>query len=206
MWNFTIEERKEIMEGLDSQIKSCDKCSLCSTRTKAVPGEGSLGAKVFIIGESPGIEEDKIGRPFMGNSGSLINKTLDYINIPRNKVFMTNVVKCRPPENRDPSEKEIESCSSYLNHQLKIIEPRVIITLGGYATKFMIGSTGKKMTAIIEEDEYFLRSKGDWRFCIVPAFHPSYLLRNKELIKLSMDGLKNRISKAVKDLNKNDSK
>lgn len=202
MWDFTVEERKEFMDGLAGQIKSCDKCSLCSGRTKAVPGEGPMSAKIFIIGEAPGPDEDQSGRPFVGKPGSLLNQTLDQLRIPRSKVFLTNVVKCRPPQNRKPKDEEISACSSYLNRQLKTMEPKLILTLGSSATEFMVGSTGKKITAIIEEDEYFIRSSNDWKFCIVPAFHPSYLLRHKELIKPSTESLKTRISKALKDLKK----
>lgn len=190
MWNFDPEERSEIIGGLASQIKKCDKCSLCSGRKGVYPGEGPVTAKVMIISEGP----------LSDKADELLTKTLNYIKIPRSKAFVTSVTKCKPSEPKSLAADEIEACSGYLDYQLKVIEPRVIIALGKIPTTYMVGSTGKKVAEIIEEDEFYLRSRGDWKFAVIPTYHPSYLLKNTELIKPSSDGLKERIVKALKDL------
>lgn len=190
MWNFDTEERKEIIGSLAGQIKKCTKCSLSSRRVGVFPGEGPVNAKVMVIAEGPLSEKAE----------GLLNKTLDYIKVPKSKVFVTFVTKCKPPQPRAPKSTEIETCSSYLKYQLKVIEPKVIITLGKIPTEFMVGATEKKITEVIEENGCFLRSKDDWGFAVIPALHPSYLIQNKELIKPSADSLKQRIANALKGL------
>lgn len=114
-------------------VMVCPKCALSKSRTKAVPGEGPENARVMFIGEGPGWYEDQQGRPFVGPAGQLLDQLLKLINLPRTEVFITNVVKCRPPSNRDPRPEEIEACAPYLEKQIELIAPRVIATLGRHS-------------------------------------------------------------------------
>ncbi|MGB9609278.1 MAG: uracil-DNA glycosylase family protein [Patescibacteria group bacterium] len=121
------------LKKLALRIKKCKKCSLWRTRIQAVPGEGNLKAKILIIGEAPGKEEDKQGRPFCGRAGKFLDELLKIANLKRQEVFITNVVKCRPPKNRRPKKEEIEKCRPWLVEQIKILKPKLIITLGALA-------------------------------------------------------------------------
>src|SRR5579875_2566910 len=116
----------ELAEG----IRVCPACDLCRTRTLAVPGEGPAEAQIFLIGEGPGYYEDKSGRPFVGAAGKFLDELLALAGVRRQDVFITNVVKCRPPGNRDPQEAEIEACRPWLDQQLEAIQPRIVVTLG----------------------------------------------------------------------------
>jgi DNA polymerase len=121
------------MREIEAQVRVCRLCKLSRTRTNAVPGEGDYRAEVMFIGEGPGYHEDRQGRPFVGNAGSFLNELLGIAGLSRPTVFITNVVKCRPPNNRDPEPDEIGACSSYLDRQIALINPRVIVTLGRYS-------------------------------------------------------------------------
>lgn len=121
------------LEDLAKQIKACKKCPLYKTRTKAVPGEGNPKAEMMLIGEAPGVQEDLQGRPFVGSAGKFLEEMLGLIKLKREDVFIGNVIKCRPPENREPLPDEIEACWPYLVQQIKIIKPKIIVTLGRHA-------------------------------------------------------------------------
>jgi DNA polymerase len=121
------------LDEIAMEIRSCELCELCRTRTKAVPGEGNPHARVMLIGEGPGYNEDKQGRPFVGNAGQFLSSLLEKAGLKRADVFITNVVKCRPPGNRDPLPDEIEACSGYLERQIAAIDPDVIVTLGRFS-------------------------------------------------------------------------
>ena len=141
---------------LYEQIKICHKCEISKARTNAVPGEGPENSEIMFIGEAPGFNEDKQGRPFVGQAGQLLDKLLASINLDRKKVYITNVIKSRPPENRDPSPIDIQNCAPWLERQLEIIKPKMIVTLGRYSmAKFFPGKsiskihgTGTKATAL----------------------------------------------------------
>lgn len=137
---------EEILKEVAAEVSTCPKCDLCKTRTKAVPGEGNPHAKIMFIGEGPGYHEDKQGRPFVGPAGQFLDELLASINLKRADVFITNVVKCRPPNNRDPLPAEIEACSDYLKRQIAAIEPKVIVTLGRHSMAQFFGS--EKISAI----------------------------------------------------------
>src|SRR5579859_4017622 len=124
---------EEILKEVALEVSTCTKCNLCKGRTKSVPGEGNPGAKVLFIGEGPGFHEDKQGRPFVGPAGQFLDELLSSINLRRADVFITNVVKCRPPNNRDPLPEEIDACDSYLDRQIAALKPQVIVTLGRYS-------------------------------------------------------------------------
>jgi len=121
--------KEEIYERIVSEISSCKKCELCKSRTHAVPGEGSLNARVMLVGEGPGYNEDRQGRPFVGEAGKVLADLLSLVNLKREDVFIANAVKCRPPGNRTPSVSEIMECKPYLISQIALIEPKFILIL-----------------------------------------------------------------------------
>jgi len=160
---------EETLKEIATEVSTCTKCDLCKNRTHAVPGEGPANAKLLFIGEGPGFHEDKQGRPFVGPSGQFLEELLKSIGLKRSDVFITNVVKCRPPENRDPLPNEIAACNDYLDRQIAAIRPLVIVTLGRFSmAKFF---AGEKITAI-----HGRARKKDGFICI-PMFHPAAGLR-----------------------------
>ena len=167
------------MDKLRKEILNCKKCNLCKLRTNAVPGEGSIQSKIFFIGEAPGANEDKEGIPFCGRSGKLLDELLESINLKRNDVFITNIVKCRPPENRDPSENEIKKCSPYLKRQIKIINPTVICTLGRYSASLFIKN--RKISEI--HGKVFKLGK----YKVIPLYHPAVGLYNPNMKKILLE-------------------
>jgi DNA polymerase len=137
----TDAERRTALEAIASEVRVCTKCRLHETRTKAVPGEGDPDTEVVFVGEGPGFNEDRQGRPFVGRAGDLLVKLLGSIGWRREDVFITNVVKCRPPENRDPQPDEVAACAPYLRRQLEVLDPAVIVTLGRHSMgRFMPGA------------------------------------------------------------------
>ena len=137
----TSAERRAALEAVASEVRTCTRCRLAQTRTNAVPGEGSPDTEVVFVGEGPGFNEDRLGRPFVGRAGDLLVKFLRSIEWRREDVFITNVVKCRPPDNRDPEPDEIAACAPYLRRQLEVLDPAVIVTLGRHSMgRFMPGA------------------------------------------------------------------
>jgi DNA polymerase len=162
------------LEKLAKQIKVCTRCELHRSRTEAVPGEGPTHAEIMFIGEGPGASEDKQGRPFVGASGRFLDQLLEQAGVTRTDVFITNVVKCRPPGNRDPLPDEINICTSnYLQHQIEIINPSIIVTLGRHSMGLFF--KGAKITQIHGQ----MRKAGD-RF-VIPMFHPAAALHQQSL-------------------------
>jgi len=145
-----------LLDELHLEIMSCEQCPLHAGRTNAVPGEGSPDADIMFIGEGPGAEEDAQGRPFVGRSGKLLTMMLDQVGFERGEVFIGNVVKCRPPENRTPLANEVEACRHYLQAQLALIRPRVIVTLGVPALQAFFGQK-YKLSSVVGR---FIRSQG----------------------------------------------
>jgi uracil-DNA glycosylase len=163
---------EEILREVAAEVSTCSRCGLCKGRTRAVPGEGNPHAKILLIGEGPGYYEDQQGRPFVGPSGQLLVELLRSINLKREDVFITNVVKCRPPENRDPLPAEIAACDDYLERQIAALQPRVIVTLGRVSMSKFFGS--EKISVIHGRPR---RKDGNY-FCI-PMFHPAAALRTE---------------------------
>ncbi|GHO86707.1 uracil-DNA glycosylase [Dictyobacter formicarum] len=161
---------EEILQEIAVEVSTCARCRLCQGRTKAVPGEGNPNAKVMFIGEGPGYHEDMQARPFVGQAGQFLDSLLASINLKRSEVFITNVVKCRPPNNRDPEPDEMVACSDYLDRQIAAINPQVIVTLGRFSMAKFFGS--ERISAI-----HGRARKKDGRICI-PMFHPAAGLRN----------------------------
>ncbi|MCX8180834.1 MAG: type-4 uracil-DNA glycosylase [Thermofilaceae archaeon] len=179
------ESRKAVLEAIAKEVMSCTKCQLHKTRTNAVPGEGNPCARVMLIGEAPGYNEDIQGRPFVGSAGNLLNQMLKIANMSREEVFITNVVKCRPPSNRDPNDEEIEACKYFLLAQIKAIKPEIIMCLGRHSTKVLLGLSGLNVDSI-------MRVRGELKKLLVdeneviclPTLHPAAALYNPRLKSL----------------------
>ncbi len=131
-------QQRERLAEIAEQIRSCTRCPLHQTRTRAVPGEGPAQPQVMLIGEAPGFYEDRSGRPFVGAAGRFLNALLARAGLTREEVFITNIVKCRPPRNRDPLPAEVEACKPYLEEQIRLLNPQVIVTLGRFAMAYFL--------------------------------------------------------------------
>ena len=172
--------KKELMEVVANEVKACRKCELWQTRSNAVPGEGSLDATTLFIGEAPGYWEDVKGRPFVGAAGKLLDTLLADANLSRSTVYITNVVKCRPPKNRVPSPVEVKTCTPYLNRQIKTIQPEIIVTLGRHATSYVLSEAGVKEVVGITKlrgEVYSVKLFG-LSVLVLPTFHPAAVLHN----------------------------
>ncbi len=170
----SAEERRERLVELYELVRDCTKCPLHETRTKAVFGAGNADADLMFVGEAPGAEEDRQGLPFVGRAGQLLNQMLEEIGLTREDVFIANVLKSRPPGNRDPQPAEIEACEPYLWEQVRLIEPRVVCTLGNFATKLLSGSpTG--ITRVRGTPQ--AHELGGRMVYLLPLFHPAAALR-----------------------------
>jgi DNA polymerase len=166
-------ERRELLKDVYERARGCIACPLHQTRTTVVFGAGNADADLMFIGEGPGANEDKLGLPFVGRAGKLLDRLLGEIGLDRSEVFIANTVKCRPPGNRDPHPNEIESCHHYLRSQVELIEPRVICTLGNFATKLLRADpTG--ISRLHGRDE--VRTIGPRAVHLLPLFHPAAAL------------------------------
>ena len=167
-------ERREQLVELYKEVQRCEKCPLHETRTKVVFGAGNADADLMFVGEAPGAEEDRQGLPFVGRAGQLLNQLLEEIGLSREEVFIANVLKNRPPGNRDPQPQEIQACEPWLWRQVALIEPRVVCTLGNFSTKLLSGSpTGiTKVRGTPQAHEL-----GGRMVYLLPLFHPAAALR-----------------------------
>lgn len=156
------------LEALAAQIHHCTQCRLARNRTHAVPGAGSVSARIMFVGEAPGFHEDQQGVPFVGAAGNLLETLLGSINLSRDKVFITNVVKCRPPDNRDPQPDEIDACRSYLEQQIALIKPQIIVTLGRFSMQ--LAYSGVSISKVHGQ----AKRVGDILY--YPMFHPAAAL------------------------------
>lgn len=172
------DQKPGVLEALrQEEVESCQKCVLCKSRTQTVFGEGSATAELMFIGEGPGADEDASGRPFVGRAGKLLGKMITAMGLSREQVYICNIVKCRPPNNRTPLPEEVQSCWNYLVRQIQIIRPKAIVTLGAPASK-----------TILDTREGITRLRGNWQSLpplaegvegipVMPTFHPSFVLR-----------------------------
>lgn len=168
------DNRKEIFLSLREEVRACTLCDeLAKTRTQTVFGAGHIRAGLVFVGEAPGYDEDQQGLPFVGKAGQLLTKMIEAIGMNRKEVFICNVLKCRPPQNRNPKPEEVVNCSQYLWKQLSLIQPKIICALGNFASQTLLGTTQtiSKLRGSIHE------TKG---FRIICTFHPAYLLRNPD--------------------------
>ena len=170
-------------QNLRKEALKCRRCQLREDANCVVMGEGNLNNKIMLIGEGPGANEDRLGHPFVGRAGKLMDKILASVNLKREELYITNVIKFRPPGNRVPRQNEFEACVSILRAEIELINPKVIITLGSKATKYLI-DLEKSITNV----------RGKWfkkgNVFILPTFHPAYLLRNEKMKKYSWHDFK----------------
>ncbi len=165
-------DKAAAMKQIAAEIKNCTKCELHKSRTNVVPGHGNFSPEIMFIGEAPGAEEDKQGMPFVGRSGQFLTKMIEAMGFTREEVFIGNILKCRPPNNRTPTSDEIEICIPYLKKQISILQPKAIIALGSTSVKGLLGDTPA-----------ISKIRGEWRkfegVPLMPTFHPAYILRNQ---------------------------
>lgn len=167
----------DTLEGIATELQACSRCKLCSGRKTVVVGEGNPRAELVFVGEGPGEQEDLQGRPFVGKAGQLLDRMIQAMGFEREQVFIANVVKCRPPGNRNPEPDELESCYPFLMRQLDVIRPKAMVALGKFAAQ-----------TLLQTDERITKLRGSWRTFerpgwsaqLMPTFHPAYLLRNPE--------------------------
>jgi uracil-DNA glycosylase family 4 len=168
----TEPDKEILLRKLREEIGDCGKCKLSGKRTNIVFGEGNPDARLMFIGEAPGREEDRQGRPFVGEAGKLLTRLIEKMGFTREDVYIANIVKCRPPMNRDPEDDEIEKCQGFLQRQIEIINPDVIMSLGRISALTLIGNDKLKISAI--RGKFF-----DYHGTpLMPTFHPAYLMRN----------------------------
>ncbi|MDX1533121.1 MAG: uracil-DNA glycosylase [Nitrosopumilaceae archaeon] len=170
------------IQEIRKKVSACTKCELCETRTNAVPGKGDVNSKVIFVGEAPGRSEDKHGEPFVGSAGKKLTLALESAGISRDSVYITNVVKCRPPNNRVPTNAEREKCSSYLRSEIELIKPKIICVMGNTAFKSLLDGDNitKHRGKIIRKDEqdYFV------------TIHPAATIYNQELFPILKKDMK----------------
>ena len=156
---------------LEADVAACRRCRLCEARTNVVPGEGNPRAKLMFIGEGPGRDEDLQGRPFVGRSGELLTRMIRAIGMEREDVYICNIVKCRPPQNRNPEPDEAEACLNYLRAQVALVQPKVVVLLGKIACRYTL----REEISVMRSHGQWFERKGVW---FMPTFHPSFLLRD----------------------------
>ena len=175
--------KEELMEALKGEIMSCDRCGLCHGASRKVIGEGNLDAGVVLVGEAPGRKEDEQGKPFVGSAGKLLDRLLGGAGLTREGVYVTNIVKCRPPKNRRPKRAEAEACSGHLERQLEIIKPRVVAPMGNSAIEYFFKKFNLKPISIGDAHGKPVRARFHWGDAIVfPLYHPAAAIYNRRLL------------------------
>jgi DNA polymerase len=173
--------KRELADELIDEVGQCQRCRLWEHAKKAVPGEGSLDASIMLIGEAPGYWEDVKGRPFVGAAGKLLDELLSSIHLKRQDVYIGNIIKHRPPNNRDPRKDEVEACSPYLDRQIRIIEPSIILTLGRHSARYVLSKVDVKIKGITEiRGRIYVEKLFGFPVRIMPTFHPAAALYNPE--------------------------
>jgi uracil-DNA glycosylase len=179
----THDERQAALDDVAAQVRACTRCRLHEMRTNAVPGEGSADTEVVFVGEGPGFHEDRLGRPFVGRAGDLLTKYLGTLRWSRDEVFITNVVKCRPPDNRDPEPDEIAACAPYLERQLEVLDPALIVTLGRHSLgRFMPGERISQAHGTVRPVDPASGAANALAFAL---YHPAAALRSTEVERQS---------------------
>ena len=183
----TTEQRQAALDAVAAEVRACTRCRLAQTRTNAVPGEGRADTEVVFVGEGPGQTEDQQGRPFVGRAGDLLVKLLSTLGWRRQEVFITNIVKCRPPGNRDPEPDEIAACVPYLQRQLEVLDPAVIVTLG----RFSMGHfrPGERITQIHGTTAPVSPDSGARDAVALALFHPAAALRSTDVERQSYEDI-----------------
>ncbi|NPA58157.1 MAG: uracil-DNA glycosylase [Aquificae bacterium] len=191
MADITEEKLKEL-EKIRKEIQECKKCDLHKYRTQPVLGEGNPDARLVFVGEAPGGDEDKQGRPFVGRAGKLLTKLIEEAGHKREEFYITNVCKCRPPKNRTPTPWEMEACFPYLKRQLEIIKPKVVCLLGGTAARAFLG----RQVSITKERGSVINWNG---YILYLTYHPAYVLRNPSAEQTLLEDIKKAIQLAYSD-------
>lgn len=169
-------EQNKSYKFLKEHCQACQDCELHQTRQNVVWGDGNdETARIIFVGEAPGAKEDERGLPFVGRSGNLLRANIDDVGLPREEIFITNVIQCRPPGNRDPSQDEIQSCSRWLEAKIKVIKPKIVVAVGKFATAWFLDKEPKHVP-ITKIAGSRLKRKD---YILIPIFHPSYVLRNQ---------------------------
>ncbi|MEM3783711.1 MAG: type-4 uracil-DNA glycosylase [Candidatus Bathyarchaeia archaeon] len=178
--------KEAVLEAVASEVRACTRCGLWKTRKNAVPGEGSADAKVMFVGEAPGYWEDVKGKPFVGAAGKFLDMLLAEMGFSRNKVFIGNVLKCRPPGNREPAPAEIATCTPYLDRQITTIKPKLIITLGNYSTAYIFSKAELSFKGITEaRGKFYQANVLGLAMTVFPTLHPAaglYSAKYKQLL------------------------
>jgi len=175
--NMAVAEKTAELEKIAGEVNQCRKCELGSLRTNTVPGEGNPNARIMFIGEAPGADEDAQGRPFVGRAGQLLDKIINACGLKRSDVFIGNILKCRPPDNRDPRAEEIISCLPYLQRQIEIINPEIIVALGAHAARTLLNTT-KSIGQMRGQFHEYYAGIGRPPVKLMATYHTAYLLRN----------------------------
>jgi DNA polymerase len=179
----TAAERRDELKAVWKQASACTRCpQLASTRRSIVFGAGNADADLMFVGEAPGAREDESGLPFVGQAGKLLDRMLGEIGLERGDVFVSNVLKCRPPQNRDPLPQEIDACQDYLFRQLELIQPRVVCTLGNFATKLLRGDPSTGITRLHGREE--IRQIGPRTVRLYPIYHPAAALYTPRMLEI----------------------
>ncbi len=172
-----VAEAQKQLEKINEEVGRCRECGLGSLRTNAVPGEGNPNARIMFVGEGPGADEDAQGRPFVGRAGQLLDKVITAMGLKRSDVFIGNILKCRPPENRDPRADEIINCLPYLQRQIEIINPEIIVALGAHAARTLLNTT-KPIGQLRGQFHEYNAGLGRPPIKLMATYHTAYLLRN----------------------------
>ncbi len=179
----TEAERRAALEALAAEVRACTRCRLHEGRTMAVPGEGHPSTEVVFVGEGPGMNEDRLGRPFVGRAGDLLVRLLGSIGWQRDDVYITNIVKCRPPENRDPEPDEVAACAPYLQRQLEVLDPALVVTLGRHSmARFMPGTTISRAHGTVRPVD---PATGAHDAMVFAMYHPAAALRTTAIEQAS---------------------
>ena len=183
----TLENSKSRLKSLENKIKAIENCNLKKNASKIVFSDGNIQSPIMIVGEGPGQKEDELGKPFVGDAGNLLNKMLKAINIERDKVYITNVVNYRPPNNRKPEPNEINRYSEFLKEHISIIDPKILILMGSTAMEAILGSNKRISKERGQWKEVIIKQKN---YKTIVTFHPAYLLRKPDQKKFSWADLK----------------
>jgi DNA polymerase len=182
--DMSLEQRREALAALEEEVRSCTKCPLHAVRSLAVPGVGVLDPLIMVVGEGPGAQEDRRGLPFVGNAGQYLDKWLAAIDCSRGRnVYITNIVKCRPPQNRDPAAEESDACLPYLQRQVEIVRPRTILSVGRISSRILSGENAG--IGSLRGRDFMFRG-----IPLVATYHPSAVLRNQDLRRPVWEDLK----------------
>jgi len=171
--------QQENLDAITAEVTACTKCILWKSRKNVVPGEGNVQAKIMFIGEAPGYWEDVKGKPFVGDAGKFLDSLISSLGLTRNDVFIGNILKCRPPRNREPSQIEIQTCTPYLDRQIKAIKPKIVVTLGNHSTSYIFSKVGLPFSSMTQvHGKFHETSFSGMQILVFSTFHPAAALYN----------------------------